>query len=294
MAKTLREFSVSSVVSTARQMLGGVKKRKTVVVEGVNDSRFFNQWYGDSEVVRFVSVDGKPNVMKVYGEYLKNKNMKERKGMFFCVDIDWDILHKKSPPVEDDFLCNAYCLKSSSHYNNDLEGFLVNTGALKKVLSSYDIDMSNGNLTSLLVKMESASRCIGKYRAADYITQNKLGLYNSILNGLRVDDFFDASSFSVDETKLLALMPSWSNYPANIPDLISEATNLDNTHPQKWILSNGHDITYMLSAYLELKTGIRGINKDKIEKELRLSCELAEFKLTPMHMKLLNESLIPA
>lgn len=292
MAKTLKQYAVSSIVSTARQMLSGAKQRKTVIVEGVNDVRFFNQWYGDSNKVRFVSVDGKPNVFIVHGEYLKQKILKARKAMFFCVDIDWDIIHKRPLLGSDDFLCNSYCLISTTHYHNDLEGFLVNTIALKKVLSSYDIDMSNGQLNSLLTKMEDASRCIGKYRAADYIIQQKFGLYNSVLNGLNISVFFDVSNFKIDEQKLLSSMPSWSNYPAHITDLVNEASVLNQQYSHLWALSNGHDITEMLALYLEKKTAIRGLCKEKIEKELRLSCELADFIPTPMYKKLIAESLI--
>ncbi|WP_323082385.1 hypothetical protein [Klebsiella variicola] len=292
MAKTLKQYAVSSIISTARQMLSGAKQRKTIVVEGVNDVRFFNQWYGDSNKVRFVSVDGKPNVIIVHGEYIKQKNLKARKAMFFCVDIDWDIVHKRPLPGSDDFLCNSYCLNSKTHYHNDLEGFLVNTIALKKVLSSYDIDMSNGQLNSLLIKMEESSRSIGKYRAADHITQKKFGLYNSVLNGLSVSVFFDALNFKVDEKKLLSSMPNWSNYPDHITDLVNEASLLNQQYSYSWALSNGHDITEMLALYLEKKTKIRGICKEKIEKELRLSCELADFMPTPMYRKLIAESLI--
>lgn len=292
MAKTLKPYAVNSILSTARQMFNGTKQRKTVVVEGVNDVRFFNQWYGDSNIVRFVAAEGKSNVITVHAEYVKQQNLKNKKAMFFCVDIDWDLLHRLPPPNSDDFMCNSYCLSSSTHYHNDLEGFLVNTGALKKVLSSYDIDMSNGQLAYLSNEMEKASRCVGKYRAADHIVQKSLGLKNSVLNGLDISVFFDASNFSIDEKKLLDAMPRWSNYPYHIDDLVDEASTLNKNHSRKWELSNGHDITEMLALHLEYKTKTKGIVKEKIERELRLGCELSDFILTPMFAKMNAESLI--
>jgi len=292
MNRTLRHFSVSSVVSTARQMLNGTKKKRTIVVEGDNDVRFFNQWYGDSDIVRFVSVGGKPNVMVAYSDYVRQQPLKDRKGMFFCVDIDWDLIHGKQLPSKDDFLCNAFCLNSLNYYNNDLEGFLVNTGSLKKVLSSYDIDVSGGFLSSLISKIENASRCIGKYRAADEVTQKRLMLYSSVLNGLNATDFFDPKTFTINESELLRSMPRWSNYPLHIEDLIQDADFLDKKFVKPFSLSNGHDITEMLSAYIEANSKVRGLTKDKIEKELRLGCELADFKSTPMYEKMVSESLI--
>jgi len=294
MTRTLRQFSVSSVVSTARQMLNGTKRRRTVVVEGDNDVRFFNQWYGDSDIVRFVSVGGKSNVMMVYSDYIKQQPMRDRRGMFFCVDIDWDLIHEKPLPSKDDFLCNSFCLNSLTHYNNDLEGFLVNTGAIKKVLSSYDIDVSDGFLDCIISKIEKASRCIGKYRAADEVTQKRLRLYSSVLNGLSATEFFDAKSFTINETELLRSMPNWSNYPLHIDDLVADATYLDKQFVKPFSLSNGHDITELLSVYIEANSKVRGLTKDKIEKELRLGCELADFKSTPMYEKMVSEYLIHA
>lgn len=262
-----------------------------MVVEGVNDVRFFNQWYGDSDKVRFVSVGGKDNVQSTYSSFLKNGRAKSLRCMFFCVDIDWDFLHAKKMPDINFFMANSFCLINNRFYHNDMECFLINTTAIKKVLASYDYDMSNNALSNLLFKMESSSRTIGKYRAADEIVRRKFGLYKSVLNGLNELSYFDSSNFSIDEARLQSEMPRWSNYPEHIDDLIEEANILEKANSTPWALTHGHDVTNMLSEYLKRALGITSLNNERLERELRLSCELADFLQTPMYKKLLLESL---
>ncbi|HGU5358554.1 TPA: DUF4435 domain-containing protein [Klebsiella pneumoniae] len=291
MSKKLRDYSVSSAVSTSLTMISGKNKRRTVVVEGVNDVRFFNQWYGDSNKVRFVSVGGKDKVKSTYDSFLKNPRAKSLRCMFFCVDIDWDFLHGKKMPDTNFFMANSFCLNNNVFYHNDMECFLLNTVAIKKVLASYDYNMEDNALEDLLVKMESASRAIGKYRAADEVVRRKFGLYSSVLNGLNELSYFDCSNFSIDEVRLQSDMPQWSNYAEHVDDLIEEANALDQANPTPWALTHGHDVTSMLSEYLKCTHGVTGLHRDKLEKELRLSCELADFHSTPMYKKLSLESL---
>jgi len=283
-------FNPSIIINTALSMFNGSKKRKTIAVEGVNDERFFNQWFGDSEKVRFAVAGNKENVIDLYSKYLKHHS-KSKDNLFFCVDLDWDIVHGKSLPAKKDFICNSFCLDTNSFYFNDMEGFLVNTGALKKILASYDIEFSNTTLPILLSSIEVASRCIGKYKAADNIIKNKLNLRSSVLNGLHAVDYFDAESFSINEDSLKKSLPQWSNYKHHVDDLIEEALSLDLKVQTKWALSRGHDITAMLAAYVEFKSGTR-VTAEKIEGQLRMGCEYAEFQSTPMFTKMTRENLV--
>lgn len=283
-------FNPSVMLNTAFSMFNGSKKKKTIAVEGLNDERFFNQWFGDSDKVRFTVAGNKENVVELYNKYL-NHPSRSKNNIFFSVDLDWDVVHSKNLPAKDYFLCNSFCLDTNSFHYNDMESFLVNTGALKKILASYDIDFTKINLPSLLSSMEEASRCVGKYKAADDIIKNKLQLRSSILNGLHAVDYFDAELFSINEDALQKNLPQWSNYKHHVDDLIEEALSLDKKVPTKWALSRGHDITSMLAAYIEFKSDIR-VTPEKIEGQLRLSCELSEFKNTPMYLKMIRENLI--
>jgi len=223
---------------------------------------------------------------------MKNPMMVSRRGMFFCVDVDWDFVHKFPPMNKEFVIMNSACLITNKHFYNDMEIFLVNTVALDKVLASYDIDTSKSHIRDLKNKIEVASRIIGKYRAADNITKNRLSLYKSVLNGLDAMTYFDSKTLTINEASLIAAMPSWSNYPHHVDDLIKDAEILERNNPQPWSLSNGHDVTEMLAEYIKFLMGYRELSKEKIERELRLSCELHDFSSTPMYSKMVSENLI--
>ena len=286
--KNLYDFKIKSALTTARSMLKGAKPRKTIAVEGLADVRFFNQWFSNNEKIRFVSLDGKPNVLRLHKDYL-NSPLKAIKGMFFCVDIDWDLVHGKSLPLKEDFLINSYCQVKNKFSFNDLESFLINSSALQKLIASYDIVIDDFN--DFKLKIEECSRAIGKYRAADDIVKNKFMLRNSVLNGAAVDDFFDGDNFAFNEKSFIESMPRWANYAEHIEDLVQEAEVLNSTNTDLWVLSRGHDITTMLAIYIEYKSKIK-TSPEKIEKELRLSCEYADFSTSPMYEKMVSESLI--
>ncbi|EOX0647678.1 TPA: hypothetical protein ACWLW2_000660 [Morganella morganii] len=292
MASSLRKYFDKNIVSTARTMFTGAGKKKTIIVEGVNDCRFFNQWFGDNNNIRFVAVNGKDNVIHTYNDFLNNQMMVEKKAMFFCVDVDWDFIHGKIGYSKDFFILNSACLFKQKHLYNDLEIFLINTVALKKVLSSYDINIESDNLLKLKRKLELASRIIGKYRAADDVTKKRLFLSKSILNGLDAMSFFDPENMEVDEDNLIKSMSGWSNYPIHIDDLIEDAEVLNSKYTLPWSLSNGHDVTEMLAKHICSIKGWAELKKEKIEAELRISCELADFSTTPMYEKFLVEGLI--
>jgi len=286
--RNLYDFKIKSTLSTARSMLKGAKPRKTIAVEGLADVRFFNQWFSENEKIRFVSLDGKPNVLRLHKDYLKSP-LKSVKGMFFCVDIDWDLIHGKALPLKEDFLINSYCQIKNKFSFNDLESFLINSRALQKLIASYDLVIEDFN--DFKMKIEVCSRKIGKYRAADDIIKNKFMLRNSVLNGASVDDFFDAENFEFNEKLFTENMPRWANYSEHIEDLVQEAEILDDANKELWSLSRGHDITTMLSLFIENKAKIK-TSPEKIEKELRLSCEYADFLTSPMYEKMVLESLI--
>ena len=286
--KRLSDYKLSTVLTTARSMLYGATRRKTIAVEGPSDVRFFKQWFSENNKVRFVSLDGKDNIYSLYDKY-KRTSLSSSKAMFFCVDLDWYLIHSIPLPEKEHFLCNSYCLNTGKYYYNDLESFLVNTIALNKVLISYDVNIDDFNFFKQ--KLEAATRAIGKIRAADEITVRKQKLRSSIFNGCNMENYFDAKNVIFNEDLLMQDMPSWSNYPLYVDDLIEEANSLNIRFKTPWSLSRGHDITNFLSLYVNEVTFIK-TNPKRVENELRLACEYDDFKRTPMHSKLLAESLL--
>ncbi|WP_272576792.1 hypothetical protein [Providencia sp. PROV274] len=282
----------STIVSTAISLSKGQNRKKTITVEGNTDKVFFEQWFGGNNKVRFAVAGDKDNVIETYQKYCRS-NVPDKNFLFFCVDLDYDLIHGKENIIKNEhFLCNVYCLNKGEYFFNDMESFLVNTSALRKILSQYNFDINENTINDLLNKIELASRTIGKYRAADDIVKNKLNLSKSILNGLHVEDYFDSYNFCIDEDKLRESLPNWSNYKYYIDDLIECANEIDTVNSTKWYLSKGHDITEMLSLYLEARVPNLKITSKKIEELLRVGCERSDIEKTPMYEKLKAENVI--
>lgn len=268
----------------------GRNELKILAVEGDGDKRFLSQYFDEEDNLEFIPTYGKEILIQVYNKF-RDKKFLNKDSYFFCVDLDYDIIHNKLELIQNNnFLCNVYCLNSNKYFFNDLESFLVNTSALKKLLSSFDQPHSKKDMNDLNGKLEQASRAVGKYRAADFIVMKEQGLRSSVLDGLVLDNYFDVEIFCVLDKKLELEIPNWSKQKLYVDELIEKASELNKTYLQKWELSRGHDITKLLALYLSKKTG-KNITDKQIENSLRIGCEKAEFEQTPMYKKIANDIL---
>lgn len=267
----------------------GKNKLKIIVVEGIDDKRFLSPYFDEEDNIEFIPAEGKEIVMQLYNKF-KEKNFFDKDSYFFYVDLDYDLIHEKISLIKNDkFICNVYCFNDNQYFFNDLESFLVNTSALKKLLSSFDQPNSTKDVNDLKVKLELASRAIGKYRAADVIVIKEQGLQSSVLDGLKLDTYFDVEAFCILNKKLESEIPNWSRQKLSVEDLIVKANELNNTYSQQWALSRGHDITKLLELYLSYKTKKNNITQARIEEVLRVACEKIDFEKTPMYKKIAND-----
>lgn len=263
------------------------KKIITIIVEGPNDKRFLSQWIGKDSNARFEGLEGKALVEEIYKESL-TKTFESFKFTCYFADVDYDFVLGKSLLIDKFFVYNAYLDDLKVTQFNDLETFLINTNALEKLLANHDIETSAS--ISFRVDLEKASRDIGKLRVADIILQKKEKLQNSILNSLDISTIHVPKSLTIDEKRLKALMPRWSNYPHFVDNLIELSEKVDKDNPAKWSLSRGHDITEIIALYMD-SIGKKGFSKEKVELLLRSGCELNEYNTSPMgcKIKIFNE-----
>ena len=269
------------LIRTAFQLFRS-RKIRTVVIEGISDRRFLEQWTKPTSSVRFDGMDGKRLVTDVYKASQASPYDKDRFLLYFA-DVDWDVIHSKSLIDNADFVYNAYCRNTKKVIYNDLECFLVNTRALEKTMANLDLDTSGA--TEIREKIEYATRQIGAFRAADEIVRRKLGKSNSILNGIEPLEFFDANSIHIDIAKLINYLPRWANYKEHVDDLVDCANQLLVDYTLPWSLSRGHDVTELLCEHF-ITRGTKGLRSDKIEMMLRLGCEMSAFKESPMGVNL--------
>ncbi|WP_348733540.1 hypothetical protein [Rheinheimera texasensis] len=269
-----------NLLNTALSMFKS-RKIKTAIVEGVCDKRFLSQWIDNGLNIRFDGLDGKWLVEKTF-ESSKLKPYCDYDFLYFCADVDFDVVAKKQLHSNQKFVYNSFCFDEGKLFYNDLEAYLINTRAFEKVLVNLDVDTSEAD--KIRSRLERASRFVGSLRAADIIVQRDNHLSKSVLNGFEVRGFFDPNSISVDEAEVYEALPRWSNHPLYVEDLIAEAKRLDREYPAPWSLSRGHDVTEMLAMYFE-RSKHKGMTSDRIELMLRLACEFSEFIQSPMGRK---------
>lgn len=273
----------TNLLNTARMMYRS-KGEQTIVVEGKTDKFFLQQWCKEGAKIRFDGMAGKDLVEKVYKES-KHPNYSDV-GLYFFADVDFDTVAGIELISDPRFIYNAYCHNHSVVEYNDLEAFLVNNGALEKVLINHGIDRACAS--DIKRKLELASRYLGSLRAADIVIVKQMRLSSSILNGLEIEPFFDAQNLVFDQKAFEAQLPYWSNNRRYVDELLEEAEKINSANTKPWALSRGHDITEMLALHLA-HVGSKGMRAERVESMLRMACELATFKASPMGRKLASE-----
>jgi len=274
---TLRKYQErpNVVVDRAIQAYKSNRK-KTIFVEGVNDKAFFKQW--TSDYIRYDGFCGKKQIEEIK----KYMNLNSRFNMYYddfllIADVDYDLTSKLGVMngIEYFVLDN-----DGNHIYNDMDIFVLNSSALKKLFSNLRIDIDDCDLDVLKNKIESTTRIFGRYRAADFkLTQGNID--SSILNGLEINQFLDASTLDVDVSVLEDSISSWSN-SLDIEDLIVTAKEIDNEFKFKWALSRGHDATLVLSLHLIHKYNKHFASQPFVEERLRIGCEKAELLSIPI------------
>lgn len=258
------------------------KRIRTAIVEGVCDKRFLMQWTRKDVAIRFDGLEGKSLVEEVFRR-AQEEPFSTQDFLYYFADVDYDGIVSRKLHEHPKFIYNAFCDNEQKVIYNDLEIYLVNSSALEKMLSNLDVDPASAD--SLRTKLEQASRKIGALRASDEILRKRVGLRNSVLNGLEVHPFFDPASLSIDIKRLEESLPNWTNYRHHVDDLIETARNISRDSPAEWSLSRGHDVTEMLSLYME-RIGHKGMRRERIELMLRLACEMRDYLESPMGRKL--------
>jgi len=263
------------------------EKKKTVFIEGDNDLKLISPFINDD--IRLEVLNGKPNILFVESRYLEDKFAIENGYVMIMADVDYDVLLNNRISNYIDY--NVFC-KDKGILFNDLEVFLINTRALKKIMINYGLYSSDDDVFNLKNELEDASRFFGKYRVADEYFKKEIGGY-SILNSFSIDEYvsINGDNITIDKNKFIEQLPLWANRKEYIDDLLLKAESLDSECGEKWSLSNGHDITKILSIYMESKLSEKhnrkvSMKQNQMELILRLSCDDSEYRRSPMGVAL--------
>lgn len=259
--------------------------KKFIFIEGNTDRKLLiNRGYSES-LYNFLGMRGKPIVLKAYESYLKNPNYQKIDKILFLVDADYDLFTNKL--VESDVFTNfSYCKTLNELSFNDVDVYLVNSGALKKLAVEWNIPLEK--LNDILKKIEMESRRIGKYRAANELLKIKYNLpeEGSILYGFNIENFFDNNHFLFLEAEFEADIKRVSSYKHYTSELFDLAHKLSNSNSKLWCLSRGHDVTNLLRMYLKINHF--EIEQDILEEYLRLSLDQIDFENSVTGSYMLN------
>lgn len=251
-------------------------RKKTIFVEGLNDKAFFRQWTGDN--IRYDGFFGKEKIEEIKRYMISNTKFNMYYNDFLLIaDVDYDLTSKLGVIKGIEYFVLD---DDGNHIYNDMDIFVLNSSALKKLFSTLRIDIDDCDLDELKNKIESATRIFGRYRAADFkLTQGNVN--SSILNGLEITRFLDAFTLSVDVSALEGNIGNWSK-SLDIDDLIAEAKEIDDEFKFKWALSRGHDATSILSCHLINKYDKKFASQSFVEEKLRIGCEKVELLSIPI------------
>lgn len=257
--------------------------KKFLFVEGFYDKKFLNKKGFNENEYYYLGMCGKPMVITSLYNF-KKPPFNEIKKIAFLIDNDYDHVTETIIDSSNLFI-NSICNSTKNHFSNDLESYLVCSAALTDWLDEFGLTLAQINL--LKDDVERESRRIGKYRAANELLKKLKSLPEkaTILFKIDIEEFFDLKNFLFLEKNFESRVRYCSNYKELVDELFVLSNTIDHRFSKKWQLSRGHDITELISIYLDTKYSI-SLSADEIEQYLRLSVDTSELKTNPTYRDL--------
>jgi len=259
--------------------------KKFLFVEGFYDKKFLNKKGFNENEYYYLGMCGKPMVITSLYNFQKPP-FNEIKKIAFLIDNDYDHVTENIIDSSNLFI-NSICNSTKNHFSNDIESYLVCSAALTDWLDEFGLTLAQINL--LKDEVERESRRIGKYRAANEFLKKSKSLPEkaTILFKIDIEEFFDLKNFLFLEKNFESRVRYCSNYKELVDELFVLSNTLDHRFSKKWQLSRGHDITELISIYLDTKYSI-SLSAEEIEQYLRLSVDTSELKTNPTYRDLEN------
>lgn len=219
-------------------LLRNTSNSPLVLVEGESDIKFLKPRLPRS-LSGLVICEGKKNLLGA----LSLANSRSLPSVYGVCDDDIDSL--TDPPH-----CMANLVVTSTR---DIEGFLVQSSALERVLIEYASVSAIVELDDRGVKpreiLVSACLPLGRLRLVDRI--HSLGID---FTQLRIARYLDSKCI-FDEARMLADATKHVNQPTDLQALYDSAPNVD-----PWKLCRGHDLVHALHVALKRGSVFNGKN----------------------------------
>ncbi len=238
------------------------------VVEGPSDIRFFQ--YRKFDDVELVVAGGKRNVINVV-EKLQSDGVSKRLVGIVDADIDWLLPMQVRPS------------NIISTDPRDLEGILLRSKSLSKVLSEYGDkkkieDFEGRNKKSVREYVRSLSEVFGKIRAANILHKDVP------LRCLKPQNFISDAAWRYDFEEVMDFCVS-RGVASSVEELKRLVAALPATHP--WNYVRGHDAVSILVGGLMKEIGASSkIDNSRVESALRLGIEDEEYRQSKIYADL--------
>ena len=254
------------------------KNKVFILLEGKTDIKLFRKIFSN-DYTDVSSLNGKDKVIKAL-ETLHSENFTQVIGI---KDADFEYLDT-TPSINNLFLTDYH----------DMEIEMVESDALNSIINEFSSNECHSLLlNNLKNNMYDISLEIGYARWHNEKEKTKNGNHILRFDGLNFNNFINVEkckiSFKMD-IFLDTLLKHSNNTSISDLELKSEINKLKVLSKNKLQISNGHDLTKLISMLFSIKDNCdkSNINKDKIEESLRLSYNIEYFKNTKLFDNLNN------
>jgi len=289
--KRLKDYHnhIPSINERAR-MINSSKNKITIIVEGISDKRFFQQWLNNKNA-RIEYVEGKDYVYNVWEDSKKRKS----NSIFCIVDLDYDNYLSIEKINSERFVYISFSKTANDKKVecNDLETALFMSNAFKKLCLNkfpeiYIRKISNlsNHINSLRNNLVNAAAFLGSYRVINL----KQSIHNQqvYFEPFEVEEiFFKSQNNTIIFDQFKKYIESKICGPFQKEDLHYMAKQIYNGSNNPWELARGHDMSEMLSKHLTYihekfnpSPKKRYISRYEIERDLRMSFEGSMVKNT--------------
>lgn len=248
------------------------KNKIFVLLEGKTDIKLFRKIFS-SDYTDTSSLNGKDKVIKAL-QTLHDESFTQVIGI---KDADFEYL-ESTPNINNLFITDYH----------DMEIEMIESNALNSIINEFaSTDCHNYFLNNLKNNMYDIALDIGYARWHNEKEKVQNGNHILRFDGLNFDNFIDVEkckiSFNMD-VFLDSLLQHSDNTSISNLELKSEINKLKAMSQDKLQVSNGHDLTKLISMLFSIKDNSdkSNINKDKVEESLRLSYNIEYFKVTKL------------
>jgi len=252
--------NVQTVANAIRLSRRALPNKTALLLEGTKDRRLYSNWV-DSDRCQPYPVDGRDNVL----ELLRLLKAERMPGVLALVDRDHDYLDSRTSYDENMIVSRT----------RDMEGMLLQSSALEKVLHEYQTGTTfvTDSIRPLLVRL---AQPLGYLRWISFKNGWALDFKK-----LRYRNFIDRDKRECRVPEMCReVIFQTRGFARSGEELEAEINRAFDARHDPWQVAQGHDLVGVLAALLSSPAG--QIAREDLERGLRLAFSEEHFKSAPL------------